>query len=158
MFFLLSILQKLGVKIKKIKPKSYLIFGKGLGSLHGRKNLELNFGNSGTLARLLIGILSTTPNIIVKVKGDNSLNKRNMKQLINLMSEFGASFYPKNKFKFPLKLTSTEMPICINYEAGVSVIKKCLILAGLNSFGDTKILKNKNLEIIRKTYSIILNQ
>ena len=97
-------LKKLGVKIKKKAPKSYLVYGKGLGSLFAKKNSRLNFGNSGTLARLLIGILSTTPNIEIKIKGDHSLNKRNMKKLIELMSEFGAEFLPKNKFNFPLKL------------------------------------------------------
>jgi len=49
-----SCLKKLGVKIEKKRPKSYLIYGKGLGSLLAKKNLELNFGNSGTLARLLV--------------------------------------------------------------------------------------------------------
>ena len=78
-----------------------------------------NFSNSGTLARLLIGILSTTPNISVRLKGDHSLNKRNMSKLINLMSKFGAFFLPKKKFKFPLKLISSNMPIGINYNAGV---------------------------------------
>ena len=31
-----------------------------------QKNTELNFGNSGTLARLLIGIISTTPQSFIK--------------------------------------------------------------------------------------------
>ena len=137
-------LRKLGVKIKKVKPKAYLIHGKGLGSLIARKNLHLNFGNSGTLARLLIGILSTTPNIEIKIEGDHSLNKRNMKKLIVIMSEFGAEFLPKNKFNFPLKLISTEMPIGINYKAGVSAqLKSAVILAGLNSFGSTKIIEDE---------------
>ena len=35
------------------------------------------------------------------------------------MSEFGA-FLPKNKFKLPLKLISSEMPLGITYDAGVS--------------------------------------
>ena len=74
--------KKLGIKIKKVKSRSYKIFGKGLGSLSIKKGSELNFSNSGTLARLLIGILSTTPNISVRLKGDHSLNKRNMKKLI----------------------------------------------------------------------------
>ena len=91
-FSTISCLKKLGVKIKKIKPKHYLVFGKGLGSLHAKKGLVLNCGNSGTLSRLLIGILSTTPNINVKITGDASLRKRNMSKLINLMSEFGAEF------------------------------------------------------------------
>jgi 3-phosphoshikimate 1-carboxyvinyltransferase len=140
----ITALKKLGVKIKKDKSKSYLIYGKGLGSLYAFKGLKLNFGNSGTLARLLIGILSTTPGIEVYIQGDHSLNKRNMKKLINLMSEFGAEFFPKKKFNFPLKLTSTEMPIGINYKAGVSAqLKSAVIFAGLNSFGTTKILEKE---------------
>ena len=135
-------LRQLGVKIERIKPKSYKIYGKGLGSLFAKKNLKLNFGNSGTLARLLIGILSTTPNIEVKIQGDKSLNKRSMKKLIKIMSEFGAEFLPKNKFNFPLKLKSTEMPVCIRYEAGVSAqLKSAVILAGLNSYGTTEIIE-----------------
>ena len=140
----INCLKKLGVKIKKIKPKSYLIYGKGLGSLFAKKNLQLNFGNSGTLARLLIGILSTTPNIELKIQGDRSLNKRNMKKLIQLMSEFGAEFLPKNKFNFPLRFISTEMPIGIKYKSGISAqLKSAVILAGLNSYGTTEIIEEK---------------
>ena len=79
-------LKKLGVKIIKKNKGNYLVYGRGLGSLHAKKNMELDFGNSGTLARLLIGVLTSTPNIELKVKGDDSLNKRDMKKLIFLMS------------------------------------------------------------------------
>ena len=138
-------LKKLGVKIKKKKSGSYLIYGKGLGSLTAKKNTALDFGNSGTLARLLIGILSTTPNMQINIKGDHSLNKRSMKKLITLMSKFGAFFLPKNKFNFPLRMISTEMPIGINYRAGVSAqLKSAVIFAGLNSFGDTEIIEQVN--------------
>ena len=140
----ITCLKKLGVKIKKIKQKNYIIFGKGLGSLAGGKNTQLNFGNSGTLARLLIGILSTTPNINLKIKGDSSLNKRSMKKLIDLMSTFGASFTPKTRINFPLKIVSSKMPIGINYKAGVSAqLKSAVIFAGLNSYGETKITENE---------------
>ena len=143
-FSTISCLKKLGVRIEKKGPKFYFIYGKGLGSLIAKKNLKLNFGNSGTLARLLIGILSTTPGIAINVRGDRSLNKRNMKELIILMSRFGAGFYPKNKFKFPIKIVSTDMPVGIKYEAGVSAqLKSSVILAGLNSFGLTKIIERK---------------
>ena len=85
-------LHKLGVKIEKKKSKDYLIYGKGLGSLVAKKNLELNFGNSGTLARLMIGILSTTPGIEVKLTGDHSLNKKeyekNNKYYVRIWSFF----------------------------------------------------------------------
>ena len=67
-----------------------------------------------------------------------------MQKLINLMSEFGAYFIPKNKFNFPLKFISTDMPVGINYNAGVSAqLKSAVIFAGLNSFGNTKIFESK---------------
>ena len=136
----INCLKKLGVKIVKIKAKNYLIYGKGLGSLSAKNNTKLNFGNSGTLARLLIGILATTPNISLSVEGDRSLNKRSMKELIKLMSQFGAIFLPEKKYKFPIKLISTSMPIGINYTAGVSAqLKSAVIFAGLNSYGNTNI-------------------
>ena len=142
-FSTIKCLKKLGVKIKKQKQNSYIIFGNGLGSLSIKKNSQLNFGNSGTLARLLIGILSTTSQIEVNVKGDHSLNKRNMKKLIELMSEFGATFLPKNKFNFPLKIISSEIPIGTKYNAGVSAqLKSAVILAGLNAYGNTTIIEN----------------
>jgi len=134
----------LGVKIKKIGLKKYIIHGKGLGSLFAKKNSILNFGNSGTLARLLTGMLTTTPNIEVKMNGDTSLNKRSMKKLIKLMSQFGASFLPKNKYNFPLKLISSEIPVGIKYLAGVSAqLKSAVIFAGLNSNGLTTIIEQK---------------
>lgn len=143
-FSTIKCLRKLGVKIDKIKNKDYYIFGKGLGSLASKKNLKLDFGNSGTLARLMIGILSTTPNIEVILNGDHSLKKRSMKKLISLMSEFGAFFLPKNKFNFPLKMVSSEMPIGINYKAGVSAqLKSAVLLAGMNADGVTEVTENK---------------
>ena len=135
-------LRKLGVHIKKQGVGNYKIYGKGLGCFTIKKNTELNFGNSGTLSRLLIGLISTTPNIEIKVKGDESLNKRSMTKLIKLMSEFGAFFYPKGKFTFPLRIVSSNIPIGISYKAGVSAqLKSAVILAGLNSYGDTNILE-----------------
>ena len=143
-FSCIDCLRKLGVKIKKVKAKNYLVYGKGLGSFYAKKNTVLNCGNSGTTARLLIGLLSTNPEIQVKITGDNSLKKRNMKKLINLMSEFGTVFLPKNKLTFPLTLISSEIPIGIRYKAGVSAqLKSAVLLAGLNANGVTNIVEEK---------------
>ena len=132
--------KKLGAKIVRVRPKQYKIYGKGLGSFFIKKNSELNFSNSGTASRLLTGVLASTPNIQVTLRGDHSLNKRNMKQLINLLTKFGASFLPKGKSTFPLKMISTNMPVGINYKAGISAqLKSAAILAGLNSYGTTQI-------------------
>merc|ERR1711991_298060 len=119
---------------------AYEIFGRGLGSYTSKKNLLLDFGNSGTASRILTSILSTTPNINVKLTGDKSLKKRSMQKLITLMTKFGAEFFPKNKFFFPLSISSSNYPIGITYESGTSAqLKSAVILAGLNSFGNTEI-------------------
>ena len=137
-------LKQLGVKIKKIKNGKYIVFGRGLGSFYCKKGTNLNFGNSGTLARLIIGILSTTPNINVKITGDKSLNKRNMRKLISEMEKFGANFFTLKKNYLPLNLVSSEIPIGIDFKAGVSAqIKSAVILAGLNSYGETNITELK---------------
>ena len=158
--------RKLGVKIIKVKPGCYKIHGNGLGSLFAKKNVKINFGNSGTLARLIIGILTSTPNIQLRITGDHSLNKRSMKELIVLMSKFGASFLPKNKFTFPLRFISSNEPTGINYTAGESAqLKSAVILAGLNSYGITSILEKKqsrdhteNLLLKNKKAIKIINQ
>ena len=71
-FSCVNCLRNLGVKINKVKAKHYLVFGKGLGSLYAKKNAILYCGNSGTTARLLVGLLSTNPGVQVKIKGDHS--------------------------------------------------------------------------------------
>ena len=136
-------LKKLGVQITRLKKGDYKIKGNGLGSFRIKKNTVLDFGNSGTASRLILGALSTCPNIEVFVKGDKSLNKRNMKKLLNILSRFGASFQPKNKEKFPLKIISSNLPVGIYYESGVSAqLKSAVIFAGLNSYGTTTISEN----------------
>ena len=154
--------KKLGTKIQKVKSNTYRIYGKGLGSFFIKKNTKLNFGNSGTLARLIIGILSTTPDIEIKIQGDHSLNKRSMKELIILMSKFGAVFLPKNKFNFPLKMISSKIPFGINYKAGESAqLKSATILAGLNSYGNTiieeKIISRDHTENLLKKNKDVIN-
>ena len=152
----INCLRKLGVKIEKKNKNNYLVYGKGLGSLNAKKNFVLNCGNSGTLARLLIGILSTTPNIKAKIEGDKSLNKRSMHNLILAMNEFGAEFHPKNKSRFPLTLTSSDMPVGTQFISGKSAqIKSAIILAGLNSFGNTTIYEK--LKTRDHTEKILLN-
>ena len=56
------------------------------------------------------------------------------------MTKFGAEFFPKNKFFFPLRISSSNYPIGITYKSGTSAqLKSAVILAGLNSYGNTEI-------------------
>ena len=57
------------------------------------------------------------------------------------MSEFEQNLF-QNKF-FPLRIVSTNYPIGITYRSGTSAqLKSAVILAGLNSYGDTNIIEN----------------
>ena len=93
-------LKKLGVKILK-KNKKYIVYGNGLRSFRKPHKNLLYVGNSGSLARMLIALVATHPNLKVKVSGDNSLNKRDMKRIIEPLSKIGCTFYPRDKTTLP---------------------------------------------------------
>ena len=76
----LKCLKKLGVKIK-YKKNSCEIFGKGLNSFKYKKNLTLNAGNSGTLGRLIMGLLVHSK-VKIKIIGDKSLSRRDFLELL----------------------------------------------------------------------------
>ena len=89
-FSALRVLKQLGVRIKKHKAKSYMIYGKGLGSLFAKNNTTLNCGNSGTLARLILGLLVKSDKK-VKLIGDKSLSKRDFSRVIKPLNLFGVN-------------------------------------------------------------------
>ena len=59
----------------------YKIYGFGLNGFNIKKNTTIDAGNSGTFARLLLGLLIKTPNII-KIVGDKSLSRRDFQRVI----------------------------------------------------------------------------
>jgi 3-phosphoshikimate 1-carboxyvinyltransferase len=140
-------LTKLGVCIVK-KKKTWFVWGMGLSSLKTRNNLSIDCGNSGTLSRFLLSILSTYAHRI-RVYGDHTLNKRPMDRIMNPLEKIGAFFQTKKKANrtLPCYITGSEMPININHEEkiGSGQIVGGLILASLNCPGIStiKIQKNK---------------
>ncbi len=138
-------LKKLGVKILK-KNRKYIVYGNGLGSFKKPKNNFLYAGNSGTLARMLFPLLGTQSNIKVKIAGDDSLNKRDMKRIIDPLSKIGCNFYPKNKTTLPLTIEGTSMPLAQKHfeRIGSAQVKSAILLAGLNAPGITQIEVRKN--------------
>ena len=90
----ISAIRKLGIKVT-IKKKFCKIFGKGLNGYKYKKNLTINAKNSGTLGRLILGLLINTTNPI-KLIGDKSLSKRDFKRVSDPLSKFGAIFKLKN--------------------------------------------------------------
>ena len=87
----LNCLRQLGVKIK-LKKKSCEIIGNGLNSYNYKKKITLNAGNSGTLGRLITGLLIHSKNKII-IKGDKSLSTRDFLRIIEPLKKFGAKFH-----------------------------------------------------------------
>ena len=147
----INALRKLGVKIIK-KNNKYLVYGNGLGSFIVKKNLKVNCGNSGTLVRLLIGLLAPYPNKF-KLVGDFSLSKRPMARIINPLKKFGMGFFPKNRTTLPLTVQGAEIAIPIEHheKIGSAQVKSSIILASLNTPGISKLKNLKSQEITLKT-------
>ena len=139
----LKCLRKLGVKIKKTKNFCE-INGVGLNGFNYKKNLTLNAGNSGTLGRLIMGLLTHSKNTI-KLRGDKSLSKRDFLRIIKPLRKFGADF--KSNFgKLPIKIKGTNNPIPIVYNEtkGSAQVKSSVMLAALNTGGETIIKAKKS--------------
>ena len=86
----LNCLKKLGVKIKFFKDICE-ITGMGLNGYRYKKDITLNAGNSGTLGRLILGLLVHSNNKI-KLIGDKSLSKRDFLRITKPLEKFGAKF------------------------------------------------------------------
>ena len=137
-------LKNLGVKIIK-NNKKYIVYGNGLSSFKIPNNKKLYAGNSGTLARMLIALLATQPDIKVKIYGDKSLNKRDMERIIIPLTKIGCNFYPKGKMTLPLTIEGTNMPLAQNHveSIGSAQVKSAILLSSLNTPGITTIKEEK---------------
>ena len=140
----ISGLRKLGVKIF-FKNKICYLYGSGLNGFNYKKNILINAGNSGTFARLLLGLIIKTPHKI-KLVGDDSLSKRDFKRIADPLKEFGAKLELRNKNNLPLEVIGSEYLKPINYfeKKGSAQCKSSVILAALNTPGKTIIYAKKS--------------
>ena len=143
-FSTLKCLKKLGVKIK-FKNNFCEIIGNGLNGFSFKKNLTLNAGNSGTLARLILALLIKSP-FKIKLVGDSSLSQRDFSRIIIPLKKFGVNFYPKNRSKLPLYISGTNFlsPIKYHEKKGSAQCKSSVMLAALNTDGKTIIKAKKS--------------
>ena len=88
-------IKKFGIKVK-FNNGVCKVHGKGMNGYKYKNNLTLNAENSGTLGRLLLGLIINSPNVI-KLTGDKSLSRRDFKRVTDPLSKFGAIFKLKNK-------------------------------------------------------------
>jgi len=133
-FSTMNALRKFGVDIIK-RGKDYYVYGLVVGGLR-EYNGTINCGNSGTTARLLMGLLSTYP-ITINFTGDKSLSKRPMGRVINLLREFGANALPENKNTIPFKFLGSYVGLQNDQKLNVpsAQLKSAWCLAALNTKG-----------------------
>jgi len=140
----IKIIKKLGIKVK-INKKYSEIFGNGINGFKYKKNLILDAKNSGTLGRLILGLLIKSP-YKIKLIGDKSLTKRDFSRVTKPLQKFGVKFFFKKKGKLPLSILGSKYAKGINYleDKGSAQCKSSVMLAALNASGTTLIKAKKS--------------
>jgi 3-phosphoshikimate 1-carboxyvinyltransferase len=134
-------LRAMGADIIRAEGDCWRVDGVGLGGL-AEPDGVLDLGNSGTAARLLLGILATHP-FTAFVTGDASLRRRPMGRVITPLSRFGAQFVGREGGRLPLAVTGATNPLPIEYRLPVpsAQVKTAVLLAGLNAPGATSVIE-----------------
>ena len=136
--------KKLGIKVI-LNKGDCKIFGNGIEGYKYKKNLTLNAQNSGTLGRLILGLLvnSSEP---INLVGDKSLSKRDFKRVSDPLSKFGAKFKLRNNNYLPLKIYGSKKlkPIKYNEYKGSAQCKSSIIFAAMRTDGTTTIRAKKS--------------
>ena len=139
----LNCLRKLGVRVSLFKNRC-IINGLGINGYKYKKKITLDAGNSGTLGRLIIGLLIHSKNRI-KIIGDKSLSRRDFSRITNPLKKFGAKIN-SNKGKLPVVIEGTENPKPIKFieNKGSAQCKTAIMFASLNTKGTTIIKAKKS--------------
>ena len=142
-------IQKLGVKVLN-KKGVCKIYGVGVNGYKYKKNIVINAQNSGTLGRLITGILIDTP-FPIKIIGDNSLSKRDFKRITKPLSKFGASFRLRNNYSLPLIIKGSKKlnPIRFLEDKGSAQCKSSVIFVCL---WRTRNFRNNLLTLLRSAF------
>jgi 3-phosphoshikimate 1-carboxyvinyltransferase len=131
----------LGAEVVRLADGRWRLHGRGVGGLAEPEDV-LDMGNSGTGARLLMGLLATHPFTSV-LTGDASLRKRPMARVTEPLSAFGARFTGRSGGRLPLAVTGTARPVPVRYVLPVASaqVKSAVLLAGLNTPGETVVVE-----------------
>ncbi|WP_240002376.1 3-phosphoshikimate 1-carboxyvinyltransferase [Oleisolibacter albus] len=134
-------LRALGAGIERQADGSWIARGRGVGGL-AEPDRVLDMGNSGTAARLLMGLVATHPFTTI-FTGDASLTKRPMARVTTPLSTMGASFVLRSGGRLPGAVVGTSMPVPISYRLPVASaqVKSAILLAGLNTPGRTTVIE-----------------
>lgn len=134
-------MEALGVDVRDLGDGQWEVHGLGIGGLCAPQG-ALDMGNSGTAARLLMGLIGSH-DISVTMTGDTSLSARPMGRVLEPVSRFGMSYLAAEGAKLPLTMKGAASPVPISYELPVASaqVKSAILLAGLNCPGETTVIE-----------------
>ena len=119
------------------KNGQVLVEGRGPEGLE-EPDRPLDAGNSGTLTRLIAGILATR-SFETKIDGDDSLRSRPMERIIEPLELMGAKIDSRGG-QLPLKISGGNLNgIEYRPEVASAQVKSCILLAGIGATGETTV-------------------
>ena len=151
----INAIRKLGVKAK-INNTICKIYGVGIDGYKYRRGLTINAQNSGTLGRLLAGLLINSPHPI-KIIGDKSLSKRDFKRIAKPLRKFGAHLKLKKNYTLPLTIKGSQnlKPIRYLENKGSAQVKSSIIFAGARTSGRTIIKSKKSRDHTERLFKYL---
>lgn len=137
-------MRALGARVTRTGSGSWQIEGVGVGGL-AQPGEFLDFGNSGTGCRLVMGAVAGCP-IDATFDGDASLRKRPMQRVLDPLTRIGAKVATVGEGgRLPIRLQGARDPIPIVYEPPVASaqLKSAVLLAGLGAPGTTTVFEKE---------------
>ncbi|WP_315807189.1 MULTISPECIES: 3-phosphoshikimate 1-carboxyvinyltransferase [unclassified Bradyrhizobium] len=134
----------LGAKVERTGDFAWSVRGVGVGGF-AQPGETLDFGNSGTGCRLVMGAVAGCP-ITAVFDGDASLRSRPMRRILDPLALMGAKVIAEGEGgRLPLTLQGARNPIPIEYRTPVASaqIKSAVLLAGLAAPGITTVIEQE---------------
>jgi len=134
--------RSLGAKVERTGDGAWRVHGVGVGGFRTPDGV-LDFGNSGTGCRLVMGAVAGCP-ISATFDGDASLRRRPMKRILDPLELIGAhAASMTDGALLPIALNGARDPIPIIYRTPVpsAQIKSAVLLAGLAAPGETTVIE-----------------
>lgn len=131
----------LGAPARK-EGDTWIVTGRGVGGLT-RPEAPIDFGNSGTGTRLMMGVVAGHP-ITVTMTGDASLSRRPMRRVLGPLKQMGL-VVEDDRETLPLTLRGSDGLVPISYELPVpsAQVKSAILIAGLHAAGETTVIETE---------------
>ena len=132
-------IETLGAAVERV-DREWRIKGRGVGGLR-QPDAALDFGNSGTGTRLMLGVIAGHP-ITARLTGDASLSRRPMGRVLNPLKRMGLEVEDERD-RLPLVVRGTSSLVPIEYELPVpsAQVKSAILIAGLHAAGETTVIE-----------------